>query len=146
RFEPSEAYDARVIGVWQETPQGYALEVRLPLNLVGGALGVGIIDVDRSGADYAVALHATWDEATGTLGRFIRQVPELQTSLAQLGGPGGRFRVLDKDGWVLASTGTVTPGTTANAGLGVAGDLLRLVLEREDPPYPPERPAGRVAD
>ena len=36
RFEPSETYDGRVIGAWQETPQGYALEVRVPLNLVGG--------------------------------------------------------------------------------------------------------------
>src|SRR5690606_19504963 len=43
-------------------------------------------------------------------------------------------------------TGTVTPGATANDGTGLAGDLLRFVLEREDPPYPPERPAGRVAD
>jgi two-component system sensor histidine kinase ChvG len=146
RFEPSEAYDGRVVGVWQETPQGYALEVRVPLNLVGGALGVGIIDVDRSGADYAVALHATWDEATGTLGRLIRQVPELQASLAQLGGAGGRFRVLDKDGWVLAATGAVTPGSAADDGAGLAGDLLRWLLEREDPPYPPERPPGRVAD
>jgi two-component system sensor histidine kinase ChvG len=146
RFEPSETYDGRVVGVWQETPEGYALEVRVPLNLVGGALGIGIIDVDRSDADYAVALHATWDEATGTLGRLIRQVPELQSSLAQLGGAGGRFRVLDKDGWVLAATGAVTPGTAADDEAGLAGDLLRWLLEREDPPYPPERPPGRVAD
>lgn len=146
RFEPSEVYDGRVVGVWQETPQGYALEARVPLNLVGGALGVGIIDVDRSGADYAVRLHATWDEETGTLGRLIRQVPELQSSLAQLGAAGGRFRVLDKDGWVLAATGAVTPGTTADDGAGLAGDVLRWLLEREDPPYPPERPPGRVAD
>ena len=146
RFEPSETYDGRVVGVWQETPEGYALEVRVPLSLVGGALGIGIIDVDRSDADYAVALHATWDEATGTLGRLIRQVPELQSSLAQLGGAGGRFRVLDKDGWVLAATGAVTPGTAADDEAGLAGDLLRWLLEREDPPYPPERPPGRVAD
>ena len=32
-FEPSEVYDARVIGAWQETATGYALEVRVPLNL-----------------------------------------------------------------------------------------------------------------
>ena len=146
RFEPSETYDARVIGAWQETPEGYALEVRVPLNLIGGALGVGVIDVDRSGSTYDVELHATWDEATGTVGRFIRQVPELQSLLDQFGRPGGRFRVLDKDGWVLAVTGRVAPGTTGDDDAGLAGDLFRWLLKREDPPYPAERPQGRVAD
>jgi len=144
RFEPSETYDARIIGVWQETPGGYAVEVRVPLNLIGETLGVGVIDVDR-GAAYG-DLQATWDKTTGTLGRFIRQVPELETSLGQFGGAGGRFRVLDKDGWVLAATGAAAPGATANDGTGLAGDFFRWLLEREDPPYPPERPAGRVAD
>jgi two-component system, OmpR family, sensor histidine kinase ChvG len=145
RFEPSEIYDGRVIGAWQETPAGYSLEVRVPLNLVGGALGVGIIDVDRSDASYG-ELHATWDEATGTLGRFIRQVPELQGMLGQFGRAGGRFRVLDHDGWVLAVAGGVAPGVAAEDGTGLFGDLFRWLLEREDPPYPAERPQGRVAD
>jgi signal transduction histidine kinase len=145
RFEPSETYDGRVLGAWQETPSGYALEVRMPLNLVGAGLGVGIIDVDRSGKDFAVELHATWDEATGTLGRFIRQVPELESMLGQFGRAGGRFRVLDRDGWILAATGSVAPGTTAGDDAGLAGDFFRWLLEREDPPYPPERPQGRVA-
>src|SRR6187549_2733518 len=143
-FEPSEIYDARIIGVWQETPGGYALEVRVPLNLIGASLGVGIIDVDR-GAAYG-DLQATWDEKTGALGRFIRQVPELQSSLGQFGGAAGRFRVLDKDGWVLAATGRVAPGATSDEGAGLAGDFFRWLLEREDPPYPPERPTGRIVD
>jgi signal transduction histidine kinase len=145
-FEPSENYDGRITGAWQETPGGYALEVRVPLNLIGAALGVGIIDVDRSGAAHTVELHATWDEATSTLGRFLRQRPELQSSLAQFGRAGGRFRVLDKDGWVLAAAGRVAPGATGDDGAGLASDFLRWQLEREDPPYPPERPTGRVAD
>ena len=40
RFEPSEMYDGRVIGAWQETADGYSLEVRVPLNLIGDALGI----------------------------------------------------------------------------------------------------------
>jgi len=144
RFEPSEIYDDRIVGAWQETPRGYALEVRMPLTSVGGAIAIGIIDVDRNGE--SVELQATWDEATGTLGRFIRQVPELQSLLGQFGGAGGRFRVLDRDGWVLAVTGRVAPGTTVDQGAGLFGDLFRWLLEREDPPYPPERPQGRIAD
>jgi dedicated sortase system histidine kinase len=145
-FEPSDAYDGRILGAWQETPTGYALEVRVPLNLVGSALGVGVIDVDRNGSSLSVELHASWDEATGALGPFIRQVPELQSSLGQFGGAGGRFRVLDTDGWVVATTGRVAPGAAADNGAWLAGDFFRWLLEREDPPYPPELPTGRVAD
>jgi dedicated sortase system histidine kinase len=146
RFEPSEVYDGRIIGAWQETTGGYALEVRVPLNLIGEALGVGVIDVDRSGADYVVALDATWDAQSRTAGRFIHQRLELQSLLGQYGRVGGRFRVLDDDGWVLAATGRVAPGATGGDATSMLGGLFRWLLERDDPPYPPELPAGRVAD
>jgi signal transduction histidine kinase len=47
---------------------------------------------------------------------------------------------------VLATTGRVAPGAAGDAGAGLLPSLLRWLLEREDPPQPPERPAGRVAD
>jgi signal transduction histidine kinase len=147
QFEPSEIYDGRVVGAWAETASGYTLEVRVPLNAIGDALGVGVIDVDRSGDAYVVAgFAATWDDSTGTPGRFIRQRAELQSLLGQFSRVGGRLRVLDQDGWVLAATGRVTPGTADDGGAGLFGGLFRWLLERDDPPYPPERPVGRVAD
>src|SRR5262249_42311867 len=105
-FEPTEIYDDRVIGAWQETAQGYAVEARIPLALVGARFGVGVIDVDHAGGDYSVALAATWDETSHEPGRFIYQRPELAQLLAPFG-RAGRFRVLDGDGWVLADAGRV---------------------------------------
>lgn len=145
RFEPSESYDARVIGAWLETAEGYALELRVPLTLVGGALGVGVIDVDRAGGDHAVELAASWDVVTGQPGRFIHQRAELQRIVDQLGRAGSRFRVLDADGWVLAAAGRVAPRVTEPSAAGVTGDLFRWLLRRDDPAYPPEEPPGRVA-
>ena len=146
RFEPTETYDGRVLAAWQETANGFAVEARIPLNLIGTSLGVGVIDVDRAGADYAVDLSATWTEAGGVPGRFVYQRPELQTLLAQFGRAGGRFRVLDRDGWVLSDAGSVEPQAVDAAGTSLIGDLFRWALRRDDPPYPPEQPAGRVAD
>ncbi|HVS25513.1 MAG TPA: ATP-binding protein [Gammaproteobacteria bacterium] len=144
-FEPTESYDERVIGAWQETADGYAVEVRIPLALVSAGLGVGVIDVDRAGGDYAVALSATWDAATGEPGRFIYQRPELGGLLAPFGRAGGRFRVLDTDGWVLADAGRVAAPAEAPERDSLLADLFRLALRRNDPPYPAEQPAGRIA-
>jgi signal transduction histidine kinase len=142
-FAPTGSFDGRVLGSWQETADGYAVEVSVPLSLVGRGLGVGVVSVDR-GSDYG-KLAATWDMATNRPGRFVYQTPELESQLAQFGGAGGRLRVLDADGWVLADFGRVDPRRTDAARAGVVARLLRVALSREDPPYPAEQPAGRIA-
>jgi two-component system sensor histidine kinase ChvG len=146
RFAPSEAYDARVIGAWQETATGYSLEVRVPLNLIGAALGVGVIGVDHAGTAYSVSLAATWNDASEMPGPFIYQRPELKALLGQFARRGGRFRILDADGWIVSSAGSVEPRATERAAASLLGELLRWLLRRDDPPYPAERPVGRVAD
>jgi two-component system, OmpR family, sensor histidine kinase ChvG len=146
-FAPTEAYDARVLGAWQETATGYAIELRVPLNLVGAALAVGVIEVDPSGADYAVGLSASWDAATLALGRFVFQRPDLEALLGQFGRAGlGRFRVLDADGWVLSDAGSVEPREIDRESASFVASVFRWALRRTDPPYPRELPYGRVSD
>jgi dedicated sortase system histidine kinase len=146
-FAPSEAFDGRVLGAWQETAQGFAVEVRLPLSLVGAALGIGVIDVDHAaGGHYDVVLSATWDDATRLPGRFVHQRAELEALVGQFGRRGGRFRVLDSDGWVLADSGNVEARALDLESGGLVARLLRWALRRDDPPYPSEQPYGRVAD
>ncbi len=147
RFEPTESYDARVLAAWQETATGYAVEARVPLNLVGTALGVGVIDVDRAGAGYKVDMSATWDSQRPTPGRFVYQRPELRELLMQFGRAGGRFRLLDADGWVLSDAGSAQPrAEVSEPPNGWINDLFRFALSRSDPPYPVEDPPGRIAD
>jgi two-component system, OmpR family, sensor histidine kinase ChvG len=154
-FAPSGSYEDRISSAWQETPQGYAVEIRVPLNLVGDALGIAVIDVDRgaggsAGAQgYTVEVAATFDADTGAPGHFIYQRPELERIVAQFGQAGDRFRVVDRDGWVLSDTGRVRAADreTAPVAGGLAGDLIRLLLRRDDPDYRGlERPPGRLAD
>jgi dedicated sortase system histidine kinase len=147
RFEPSEVYEARVIGAWAETAGGYALEVQVPMSFIGDTLSIGVIDVDSAGGDYTVEeFAATWDSESGATGRFIHQRPELLSSLGQLGRDNGRLRVLDGDGWILAVAGRVAPEAADAEAATLSGALFRWLLAREDPPPPREQPAGRVAD
>jgi signal transduction histidine kinase len=146
-FAPSEVYDGRVVGAWLETAQGFAVEVRLPLSLVGPALAVGVIGVDRGGSGrYDVSLSETWDAATRAPGRFVHEREELQSLVGQFGRTGGRFRVIDADGWVLADAGNVEPRALDLESGGLIGRLFRWALRRDDPAYPRENPYGRVAD
>jgi signal transduction histidine kinase len=54
--------------------------------------------------------------------------------------------VLDADGWVLADAGSpIDPRPTAVRGSLIAR-VFGAALRRDDPPYPREQPAGRIAD
>ncbi|HLF12801.1 MAG TPA: ATP-binding protein [Gammaproteobacteria bacterium] len=148
RFESTGSYDDRIVSAWQETAAGFSVEVRMPLNLVGSALGIVVIDVDRNSAEYVVSTSGTWDLDSTAAGAFIYQPAELRDVVVQFTRAGGRFRVLDRDGWVLADAGSVQSEAAQSASPpgSLINDLFRFVLERDDPPYPPEQPAGRIAD
>ena len=142
---PSDNYDDRVVGAWQATASGYEVEVRIPLALVGARLGVGVIGVDRAGADYSVALAATWDAASRAPGRFVYQRPELGALLAPFGRAGGRFRVLDPDGWVLADAGRRRgPCCRSRARQRALRPVAIRVAARRSA-VSAERPPGRIA-
>ncbi|MFO7287968.1 MAG: ATP-binding protein [Gammaproteobacteria bacterium] len=149
RFAPTEDYEDRIQSFWQETPDGFALEIRIPLSVAGQALGVGFIDVDSvDGTARVSSVDATWDTEHGAPGPLVRRQPDLDEILQAFGEPDGRFRIVDADGWVLADTGPVDeiePFSEATDGL--AGALFRVLLRRDDPAYEGlERPLGRLAD
>ena len=122
---------------------GFSLEIRVPLALVGAALGVAVIDVDHGGADYAVSTHATWDLEAGSPGPLVYERPELGQIVSQFSRTGGRFRVLDRDGWVLANAGSLNPGAALeSASGGLIDRLFRYALRRDDPPYRRSNRAG----
>lgn len=149
QFAPSGTYEDRISSSWQDTPDGYAVEVRVPLGLVADALGIAVIDVDRGSAGYAVGVAATFEVAAGAPGPFVYQRPELQRIVSQFGQAGGRFRVVDADGWVLSDTGGTGSAETAAApgAAGLAGDLIRMLLRRDDPDYARlEQPPWRLGD
>jgi hypothetical protein len=60
RFAPDGRFEDRVVAAWRATSRGYAVEVQLPLAMIGSRLGVAVIDVDRGGGGFAVSLAASW--------------------------------------------------------------------------------------
>jgi dedicated sortase system histidine kinase len=146
-FAPLGRFEDRVVGSWAETRNGFAVEARVPLGLVETALGIAVVDVDRSPDGHTATVAASWDSTSADAGPFVYRRAEVQAELEQFPRSGDRFRVLDGDGWVIADTGRLTPLPAIAASGGLADGFFRFVLERNDVPYTDlERPAGRVAD
>jgi two-component system sensor histidine kinase ChvG len=97
-----EAVDEpRIEGAWQPTKEGYRIELRIPLSLLGNRFGVLVDDRDERGA-----LPSSYGTLRGddlhTQGRLIAASPELARYLEQFVQPGLRLAVSTPDGAQLA--------------------------------------------
>jgi two-component system sensor histidine kinase ChvG len=148
-FAASERTENRIVGAWAESSKGFGLELRIPLDLVGARLGIGVIDVDPAAGGYRVSLHGSWDVGHGRPpGRFVYRPRGLEKSAAQFRQAGRRLRIVDASGWVLFDAGALEPLTSdADPAPGLAGALYRLILRRSDPAYRDlEDPPGYLID
>ena len=117
-FIPEEEYEDRVLGAWQESAGGFSVEMRVPLGLIAGAAGLAVIDVDRQGSGYQVNLRATWQDDPASAGAFIYERPDLARRLQQFTRAGDRYRLVSKDGWILADTGTLDVNAGSREQIG----------------------------
>ena len=92
--------EPRIRGEWQETPQGYTLELRLPEALLGEHLAIAIND-GASGS----RLQTSRLYPLESLGRLVQPSPDLQALLDDMTPPATRAWVVDHDGLVLARAG-----------------------------------------
>ena len=100
-----------VEGIWRETEQGYAIELRAPLNLFGTQIAIQALDA--GGSIVAQTRGLAWIHAGSEA---------LKQRLEQYAPDGVRVSVVDIHGWLLASAGSV----------GVAAPARYPGLERDD--------------
>lgn len=102
-WRPHAADMPYVTGVWRETPTGYAIELRGPMNLFGTQLAVYALD--KNNARIASTQGLAWVH-TGS--------EALKQRLEQYAPDGVRVAVVDVHGWLLARAGSVGINTTSN--------------------------------
>lgn len=117
--------EPRIRGAWQLAPQGYRLELRVPMSMLGNGFGVLVDDRDRHGAD-PVSYGTLRTDDLHTLGRLIVAAPELTAYLAQFMQPGLKLAVTAPDGRVLARADALGQST----GLGSDPPLLARLYRR----------------
>ncbi len=99
--------EIRIQGTWKQNKDGYTLELRIPLTMVGDRLGFAIADVDDRRTRIIKAVIGTSAiHNLDTVGKVFIPIPEIEKTIRSLGDdPGRRLWVLDRQHRVLAQTG-----------------------------------------
>ncbi|MGM0631858.1 MAG: proteobacterial dedicated sortase system histidine kinase [Pseudomonadota bacterium] len=113
-------HEERISGQWYETPDGYDVELRLPLSMLGDQLGFAIHDVDDPESRNVTAVVATSDvNDRDRIGSLMRPTPEIDKIVEGMGHTNSRIQVVDRGGRVLLSVGDLQSAT----GLSIADEL-----------------------
>ncbi len=101
--------EVKIKGEWQETEDGYNIEIRIPKSMLGEKLSFAISDVDDPGTrgiDTIISTAGIYD--IDTLGTIMFPSQEAETLLSRLQRPLMRTWVIDIHNRVIARTGSLT--------------------------------------
>lgn len=118
-------HEERISGQWYETLDGYAIELRMPLGMLGDKLGFAIYDVDDPETRNVTAVVATSDVNNfGRLGALQRPTPEIDKIVEGMGYTNSRIQVVDRTSRVLLSVGDIQTAT----GLSLSSEPVEKSL------------------
>ena len=147
------ALDANHIrGHWQDTAQGYTLELEMPLSFTGGRLGFYSVNATDGLIDNK---HTLGNTAPGDIGpppRLIYSPERLLRTIQPFMAKGGQLQVVDKSGWGIANTGQPEADPSdyrdeeiEDQPFRVVRSLYRGIVQREATPIPLSEHFGKVA-
>ncbi len=105
----SVAPELRIKGEWQETSDGYNIEIRLPLALIGDGFSFFVVDVDDEKKRDVVSVLGE-GENIDDLGSIIIPSKKVETMLTRIVRPASRTWVIDQNYRVLAVAGDIKEG------------------------------------
>ena len=106
------ALEPRIQGVWVETEDGYIVEMRIPLSMIGKRFAFAVADVDDPDTRNVEDLIGTANPGhIGTLGLLLVPSQQIENLLKKLDLPHSRIRVVDKNRRVRARFGRLQEET-----------------------------------
>lgn len=121
--------ESRVQATWLTTPEGYRIEARIPLEILGDYIGLTFINERGTGSPVR---SATFDSEQP--GRFIRLSPVLMSVIGGYARQDLRLIVTDTSGWRLAVAGGLSDddGGADSAASGWQRIAYQVLLEQGD--------------
>lgn len=111
-------------GEWQETADGYSLELRIPGAPALAGLGLAVVDAGAGGERLLAASGAAQDPARPR--PLTRPLPP--AALRTFDGAPGRGWLIDADGWVLGRRGDLQPAETPDGARWPRTLLYRYLI------------------
>jgi len=103
-----EKAEPRIQGVWAKTRDGYILEIRIPMNMIGQKLAFAIADVDDPEKKEIVALVGTAaTEDARKLGWLLSPSNAIESILSSFNRPQSRILIVDTNRRIRASIGSL---------------------------------------
>jgi len=104
------ANEPRIQGVWAETTDGYIVEIRIPLDMIGKRLAFAVADVDDDRTRTVETLIGTANPGQiGELGWLLAPSRDIERLLKSLDRPHSRIRIVDSNRRVRARFGSLQP-------------------------------------
>ncbi len=105
-------YEPRITGRWNQTSEGYEVELRLPLEMLGDRLALSIFDIDDVDERRLAAIVSTSSiNSPELLGTLRRPTPEIDRIVAGMGQSNSRVQVVDRSQRILLSEGDIQSAT-----------------------------------
>jgi two-component system, OmpR family, sensor histidine kinase ChvG len=120
--------EPRINGALQPSPNGYRVELRIPLSMINDRFGVLIDDRDKQGA-LATSYGMLSTEDLHTQGNLVAASPNLTGYLAQFLQPGLRLSVAAPNGRALAQADALAQATDLGPGPGILARLYRRFVD-----------------
>lgn len=111
------ANEPRIQGVWAETDDGYIVEMRIPLDMIGKRLAFAVADVDNESTRIVETLIGTANpDQIGELGWLLAPSRDIEALLKRLDRPHSRIRIVDSNRRVRARFGSLQAAETNETG------------------------------
>jgi len=129
--------EPRIQGVWKESPDGYILELRLPMELVGPKLAFSIGDIDDGHSrSKKYILSTTTKDKQHNLGSLVQSSTTIENIIESLNRPYSRIQIVDRNRRLRASHGTlIQPEKVETAGDGLLSRISNLSFRIFTPVY-----------
>ncbi|NKF50492.1 proteobacterial dedicated sortase system histidine kinase [Shewanella sp. WXL01] len=106
--------EVRIQGHWRLTKQGYNIEFRVPLSMVGSKLGFAIHNVDsKQTRDLVNIIGTSQTNSVANLGTVLVPSPEIESIIKGMSHNSSRIWVVDNHGRVLAKSGDIRSSSNA---------------------------------
>ena len=140
RYAINGEADNRIPGVLFETVNGYAIEFRIPLDLLGASrnFGLAVVDVDSARTRAIESITGTLPSASReAFGLVLLKTPEVLRIIEGLGYSGANIQVVDSRKRIRAEVGSyrAQPSESLNPASEDAINLARLTDWMLDPLY-----------